>query len=207
MRILPQGDRAVLVEFADPADRRAFVAALRTQPAHELIEQVEASVTVLLRVGLPDDLPRLVAHVRELRVDPGACSTPSSDGHVLQVPVHYDGPDLAEVSAHLRISVPELVARHTSQLWTVDITGFSPGFGYLVGDSGGLAVPRRRTPRTRVPAGSVALGGDFSGIYPSPSPGGWLLIGHTALRTWQPDRDPPALLTPGRRVQFSEARA
>src|SRR4029453_3517016 len=90
------------------------------------------------------------------------------------------------------------------QLWTVEFAGFAPGFGYLTGSEGGLEVPRRASPRTRIPAGSVGLPGASSGIYPRASPGGWQLIGRSDAPLWDADRDPPALLTPGRRVRFVE---
>jgi KipI family sensor histidine kinase inhibitor len=97
-----------------------------------------------------------------------------------------------------------VVARHTGSEWTVAFAGFAPGFGYLTGGDPRLEVPRRETPRTRIPAGSVGLAGRFAGVYPHDSPGGWQLIGSTTLRVWDLDRDPPALLAPGVRVRFEE---
>jgi KipI family sensor histidine kinase inhibitor len=117
--------------------------------------------------------------------------------------VRYDGPDLPEVAEHLGISPAELVARHTGAAWRVAFAGFAPGFGYLTGDDPTLDVPRRREPRTRIPAGSVGLAGQFSGVYPTASPGGWQLIGSTTERMWDLDRPEPALLVPGVRVTFT----
>jgi KipI family sensor histidine kinase inhibitor len=104
----------------------------------------------------------------------------------------------------------EVVAAHTGTLWQVGFGGFAPGFAYLIGGDERLNVPRQSEPRTRVPAGSVALAGEFSGVYPRESPGGWQLIGRTSENTadlWDVDRDPPALLRPGMWVQFREVRS
>ncbi|QDQ98247.1 5-oxoprolinase subunit B family protein [Tomitella fengzijianii] len=130
----------------------------------------------------------------------GGPAEPAPEEVVL--PVVYDGPDLDAVSAATGLSKDEVIDAHTGTAWTVAFTGFAPGFGYLVGGDPRLAVPRRTTPRTRVPAGSVGLAGPFSGVYPRPSPGGWQLIGTTAAELWQPRRDAPALLAPGVRVRF-----
>ena len=116
----------------------------------------------------------------------------------------YDGPDLADVASHTGLSEDEIVAAHTGAPWTVAFGGFAPGFAYLVGGDERLAVPRRESPRTSVPAGSVGLAGEFSGVYPRSSPGGWQLIGHTDAVMFDVDRDPPALLAPGAQVRFVE---
>ncbi|BCJ26961.1 allophanate hydrolase subunit 1 [Actinocatenispora sera] len=118
----------------------------------------------------------------------------------------YDGPDLAEVAELWGTSVDGVVARHTGTEFRVAFCGFSPGFGYLTGLPAELAVPRRDSPRPRVPAGSVGLAGEYSGVYPSPSPGGWRLIGRTDRVLFDPDASPPALLTPGTRVTFRAVR-
>jgi KipI family sensor histidine kinase inhibitor len=120
--------------------------------------------------------------------------------------VTYDGPDLADVASHTGLSEDEIVAAHTGSTWTVAFGGFAPGFAYLVGGDQRLAVPRRESPRTSVPAGSVGLAGEFSGIYPRSSPGGWQLIGRTDVVMFDVDRDPPALLTPGAQVRFVALR-
>jgi KipI family sensor histidine kinase inhibitor len=135
-----------------------------------------------------------------------AALRPGSTGHAgagtVEIPVVYDGPDLAEVAGHLAMPPDEVVARHTGTPWTVAFAGFTPGFGYLAGGDPRLDVPRRSSPRTRIPAGSVALAGRFSGVYPHDSPGGWQLIGRTTERMWDLDRPEPALLVPGRQVIF-----
>ena len=123
-------------------------------------------------------------------------------GPLVDIPVAYDGADLAAVAGHLRIGIEEVIARHTSTLWRVAFVGFAPGFPYLVGAGTDLRVPRHRQPRVSVPAGSVALADEYCGIYPRVSPGGWQLIGVTTSTVWDPTRADPALLTPGTRVRF-----
>jgi len=118
--------------------------------------------------------------------------------------VTYDGEDLADVARLLDCSVAEVVARHTGEEWTVAFCGFAPGFGYLT-SPGTWDVPRRESPRTKVPTGSVGLAGEFSGVYPRESPGGWQLIGRTSVRIFDQERDPAALFHPGRRVRFVDA--
>jgi KipI family sensor histidine kinase inhibitor len=121
------------------------------------------------------------------------------------IDVVYDGADLAEVAELLGMDSGTVVSAHTGTPWLVGFGGFAPGFAYLIGGDPRFAVPRRAEPRTRVPAGSVALAGEFSGIYPRESPGGWQLIGHTEAVLWDVDRPQPALLAPGMSVQFRVA--
>lgn len=201
MRLLPCGDRAILVEVADASERRRLDATLRRQPLPGSVEHVLGARTVLVVAGAPVDLPGLAAALRELVLD--ADEAPDERGDLV-VEVRYDGPDLQDVATSLHLSPDEVVARHTTQVWTVEFAGFAPGFGYLTGSEGGLEVARRTSPRTRIPAGSVGLAGPYSGIYPRASPGGWQLIGRSDEPLWDADRDPPALLTPGRRVRFKE---
>jgi KipI family sensor histidine kinase inhibitor len=130
-------------------------------------------------------------------------AAPASE-EVVTIPVRYDGDDLAEVAAILGMRPEEVVALHTGSSWRVAFGGFAPGFAYLVTDHDRLTVPRRSTPRTRVPAGSVGLAGEFSGVYPRSSPGGWQLIGRTDAVLWDASADPPALLRPGAAVRFEE---
>jgi KipI family sensor histidine kinase inhibitor len=145
-------------------------------------------------------LDAVATAVRTTEPRPGA----RREGDVVELPVHYDGADLAELAGLLDLTPEELVGRHTAREWTVAFCGFAPGFGYLTQPGGGWEVPRRATPRTRVPPGSVALAGEFSGVYPRESPGGWQLIGHTDVAVFDVDRDPPALLRPGTQVRFVE---
>ncbi|MCP3426914.1 urea amidolyase family protein [Rothia sp. AR01] len=122
------------------------------------------------------------------------------------IPVRYDGEDLAEVAALTGLSPEEVVARHVAPRYTVAFTGFAPGFAYLSGGDTALTVPRRSTPRPRIPAGSVGLAGAFSGVYPRESPGGWQLIGRTGHRMWDLGREQPAALLPGAAVRFEAVR-
>ena len=204
MRLLPCGDRAILVEVADASERRRLDTTLRRRPLPGTVENVPGARTVLVVATAPNALPAIAAALTDLVLE-GDDSPDQRDE--LVVDVRYDGPDLQSVATHLGITPAEVVARHTGQAWTVEFAGFAPGFAYLSGSEGGLEVPRRESPRTRIPAGSVGLAGPFSGIYPRPSPGGWQLIGNSDVRLWEPERDPPALLTPGRRVRFVKAPA
>jgi len=160
-------------------------------------EVVPGARTLLLDgVDLALVLP-IVQSLRSLQVrgDPAS-------GAVVEVPVVYDGADLAEVARTWGISEAELIARHTDTEFRVAFTGFAPGFPYLVG--GDREVARHTTPRALVPAGAVGLAGRYCGIYPQSSPGGWQLIGTTQCSLFDADRDPPALLPPGTRVRFVE---
>ena len=201
MRLLPCGDRALLAEVADARERRRLDATLRRHPLPGSVEHVPGARTVLVVARAPADLPGLAAALRELVLDPDEAPHEVDD---LVVEVRYDGPDLEDVASSIGIRPEEVVERHTTQVWTVEFCGFAPGFGYLTGSEGRLEVPRRASPRTRIPAGSVGLAGPYSGIYPRASPGGWQLIGRSDAPLWDADRNPPALLTPGRRVRFVE---
>ena len=185
---------AALIEVADGAEARAVYAALRPlQEAGRLVEVVPAARTVLVE-GSP--LPDLAALLADLPPAPDAA------GGTVEVPVAYDGPDLADVAGLAGLPVAEVVRRHAAADYTVAFTGFAPGFGYLTGLPAELHVTRRSTPRTAVPAGSVGIAGEFAGVYPRRSPGGWQLLGRTDAVLWDADRDPPALLAPGTRVRF-----
>jgi KipI family sensor histidine kinase inhibitor len=193
MKLLPCGDRAVLLDCASLDEAQGWFAAL-----HDDIDAVLGARTVLLR-GEPSDLRALVDRSEPQDI------TAASDVEEIEIPVTYDGDDLADVASHTGLSEDEIVAAHTGTPWTVAFGGFAPGFAYLVGGDERLVVPRRDSPRTSVPAGSVGLAGEFSGVYPRSSPGGWQLIGHTDAVMFDVDRDPPALLAPGSRVRFVEA--
>lgn len=193
MRVLPAGDRALLLDCTDPAEARAWHAALV-----DAADVTLGARTVLVR-GEPTEVRRLVAaaHPREVPARPSA---------EIAITVVYDGPDLEEVAHLTGLTVADVVAAHTGTAWDVAFTGFAPGFAYLAGGDPRLHVPRRATPRPRVPVGAVALAGPYSGVYPRESPGGWQLLGRTDAPLWDLDRDPPALLRPGTRVRFEVAR-
>jgi KipI family sensor histidine kinase inhibitor len=199
MRILPAGDHAVLVELEDLDEVLGYYAALADSPPAGVVDIVPAARTVLVSTD-GTDLGALTRALRAVRPIGGG----SFGGEPLEIPVVYDGEDLGDLADLLDCSVEDVVKRHTTEDWTVAFCGFSPGFGYLTG-TGSWDIPRRESPRTKVPTGAVALAGEFSGVYPRESPGGWQLIGHTTLRIFDQGRDPAALFQPGRRVRFVKA--
>lgn len=192
MRLLPAGRDAVLVELESAAQVRAAYRRLVGTPG--IVELVPAARTVLVVGGPLAELPALLAGLED---------EPAPEGPVVELPVRYDGPDLAEVAALTGLSADEVVRRHAGADLVVAFCGFAPGFAYLTGLPAELRVPRRSTPRTAVDAGSVGLAGEFTGVYPRRSPGGWQLVGRTEAVLWDPERDPPALLSPGTRVRFT----
>ncbi|MGN6575691.1 MAG: 5-oxoprolinase subunit B family protein, partial [Nocardioides sp.] len=191
MRTLPCGDRGLLVELADLDEVLSLYGALVDDPPEGVVDLVPAARTLLLRLD-PDrtDVEKVRSSLRGRRSAPEA----PPRGGTVEVPVRYDGEDLAEVGRLTGLGERGVVGAHTGQSWTVAFCGFSPGFGYLVGEDDRLRVPRRSVPRKRVPAGAVALAGEFAGIYPRESPGGWQLIGHTSMLPWDLERDPPTVL-------------
>ncbi|MEU8957135.1 allophanate hydrolase subunit 1 [Streptomyces sp. NPDC048518] len=199
MRALPVGDRALLVELADGTEAQALHAELlrrRAAGSLRVREIVPAARTVLLD-GL-DEPARVGAELPGWEIPP----LPPRAGAVLEIPVRYDGPDLADVAAHWGVPVAEVARIHAAAEFRVAFCGFAPGFGYLTGLPERYGVPRRATPRTAVPQGGVALAGPYTGVYPRASPGGWQLIGSTDAVLWDPAREPAALLSPGVRVRF-----
>lgn len=208
MRLLPCGDRAILVELDDATQRRRLDALLRSRPLPGTVEHVPGERTVLVTVTSAADLPALATGLLAVALDAEPSQeTADATQHLepLVIEVTYDGADLTAVADYLGLTPADVVARHTGQLWTVEFTGFAPGFGYLTAAEGGLEVPRRQSPRTGIPQGSVGLAGRYTGVYPRPSPGGWQLVGRTDLTLWNVEREPPALLVPGRKVRFVEA--
>lgn len=200
MRIHPAGDNGALVEFDGLDESMAYYRALALNPPAAVVDLVPAARTVLVMFDGP----------RQPILDWISATEPAeSDDYnradTVTISVVYDGEDLDEVAHLTGLSTTEVVAAHCEQTWTVAFGGFAPGFGYLVGTDTRLHVPRRTSPRTAVPAGAVGLAGEFSGIYPRSSPGGWQLIGHTDAQLWSLDRDPPALLRPGTTVRFERA--
>jgi KipI family sensor histidine kinase inhibitor len=205
VRVRRAGGSALLVEVDDAAGAPAVTAwyaeLCRRRDAGELIvrEIVPAARTVLLD-GLPD-ADRVAAEL------PGWHVPPVPSGHtsrLVRVPTVYDGPDLDTVARLWGMTATEAVGVHTSIEFEVAFCGFAPGFAYLTGLPERLAVPRRQSPRPTVPAGSVALAGEYTAVYPSASPGGWQLLGRTDLTLFDLAADPPATLTPGTRVRFEE---
>src|SRR3954469_10283420 len=186
-----------MIEVDDPL--AWFTALRRRREAGEFAatEIVPGARTVLLD-GVPDPL----ALADAVRGWPAPSGLTQRQRRV-DVPVTFDGEDLSFVASHWGLSVNQAVARLTETVFTVAFCGFSPGFAYLRGLSG--TVPRLEEPRTKVPAGSVALAGEFAGIYPTASPGGWRLVGQTSLALFDVDSDPPAVLSPGTSVRLVRA--
>lgn len=203
MRLRPAGERGLLVEVEELETVHRLHAALRQLDPPGVVELVPGYRTVLI-VADPeraDVLDELAAGLPGLELPPAGAVA----GETVEIPVSYDGEDLPEVAGLTGLEADEVVRRHTAPEYTVAFLGFSPGFPYLVGLDPALEVPRRDTPRTSIPAGSVGLAGNQTGIYPTASPGGWQLIGRTEVTLFDPARDPPALLAPGTRLRFTVA--
>ena len=201
-RFLPVTPNSLLVELRDLDQTLALLAALQADPLPAIAEIVPAARTLLIRSlpGMAADAG-LAAQVLA-RLPRADRPLPLPRGPVIEIPVIYDGADLDHAARHLDMSPRQLIEAHQAALWQVAFCGFAPGFAYMSSDDPRFDLPRRETPRTRIPAGSVALAGRFCGIYPQASPGGWQLIGRSALPVWDLSRDPPALLQPGARCRF-----
>ena len=207
MRFLPVGPRTVLVELADLDETLALFDALLAEPIEGVAEIVPAARTLMIRMapGFAADAA-LAGQVMARQPAPG---TRREEGPVetVEIPVTYSGEDLDDVARHMGLTVAEVIAAHQATTWQVAFCGFAPGFAYMTCDDARFDLPRRPAPRTRIPAGSVALAGRFCGIYPQETPGGWQLIGTTKVPMWDLSRDPPALLRPGVRARFVEGEA
>jgi KipI family sensor histidine kinase inhibitor len=198
VRILPAGPRALLAEVGSVAEAAALYAVARAA-ALGVTDLVPAARTVLFD-GVRD-LDSLERWLGSVEVAPDR----RVEGPLVELPTTYDGADLDDVAQLWGMTRAEAVATHTGTEFVVAFCGFAPGFAYCTGLPGELAVPRLDTPRSRVPAGSVGLAGEFTGVYPRSSPGGWRLLGRTGTTLWDPDAERPALLSPGIRVRFVEA--
>lgn len=164
--------------------------------APSLVDVIPSARTILLD-GVTDR-DELARQIHGWQVPPA----PPPDGPAVEIPCRYTGEDLAAVAAAWRVTPAEVARVHTARTYRVAFCGFAPGFAYLSGLPRHLAVSRRASPRTTVPAGSVAVADTFTGVYPRPSPGGWQIIGHTDAVIWDAGKEPPALLAPGHRVRF-----
>ncbi|MEV0892074.1 urea amidolyase family protein [Promicromonospora sp. NPDC050262] len=201
MRVLTARDDALLVELDNLDQAVALYESLLADPVHGVGTPVPGARTLL--VPFRPSAVSAPALAAELRSRPLERNTRHA-ARTVEIPVLYDGADLAEAAALLGWSPDELVRRHAAAAWTVGFVGFAPGFAYLTSDDPELVVPRRPSPRTRVPAGSVALAGPYSGVYPRESPGGWQLLGRTDAPVWDVTRERPALMLPGDSVRFVE---
>ncbi|WP_410595809.1 5-oxoprolinase subunit PxpB [Amycolatopsis sp. lyj-23] len=189
-------------------------AALLDCDSLEQVRAAHATVLAARPTGVVDLVPGArsllvvggVAAVRALLGAADLTHPPAGEPREVTLDVRYDGEDLALVASDAGLSPNAVVELHTEAVYTVAFTGFAPGFGYLTGLPAQLQQPRLETPRTRVPAGSVGLAGEFTGVYPRESPGGWRLLGHTSATLFDPHADPPALFAPGDRVRFRSVR-
>lgn len=202
---------ALLLHFGNAIDPsinarvHAAARALRVAGLPGIVDIAPAYASLLLRFSAPvQDSAAIEARLRDV-INADAHADHNAPACVLEIPVCYGGnfgPDLDVVAAHAGIKPAAVIERHTGVGYTVAMLGFAPGFPYMLGMDPALHMPRRDDPRTRVPAGSVAIGGAQTGIYPKELPGGWNLIGRTPWALFDPRRDPPALLAPGDRVRF-----
>jgi KipI family sensor histidine kinase inhibitor len=202
--VLDYGDQALMLECSSTADVLAWTAALWAAALPGVVDIVPASRTVLVKLNGQRYQGVTRQRLRKLRVTPNEPDAADRRDEVV-IDVIYDGPDLAEVSDRTGLTTAQVINAHTATPWRVGFSGFAPGFAYLIDGDPRLHVPRRSEPRTAVPAGSVALAGEFSAIYPRQSPGGWQIIGHTDAVLWDIDRPAPALLTQGMWVRFRAA--
>ena len=209
-RIAHAGDRALLITLGNaisPALLGQVLAldrALEDRRPRGLLGTVPAYASLLCRFDPGDtDAARLEDSIRGLegRVD---ASIPL--GSIVDVPTRYDGPDLADVARRTALTPAAVIDAHAGQEYLVYCIGFAPGFAYCGAVPDELAMPRLASPRLRVPAGSIGIAGRQTGIYAVESPGGWNLIGRTALRLFDPAADPPARFKPGDRLRFVPIR-
>ncbi|WBU56094.1 urea amidolyase family protein [Paracoccus sediminicola] len=204
MRFLPAGESGVLIHLDNLDQVLALHASLQDSPPAGIVEMVPAAETLMIifdrRMTTAE---RLAAAIASRNVQGSA----QGSGRVVEIPVRYDGQDLDDVASLTGLSRDEVIARHTGTNWRAAFAGFAPGFCYLSGGDRALEVPRRSSPRTAIPPGSVALAGLFSAVYPKESPGGWQIIGTTPQPMWDLDRDPPAWLMPGDEVRFVDLAA
>jgi KipI family sensor histidine kinase inhibitor len=212
-RISPVGESAVLIELGDVLDPavnrrvRALDRWLAADPLAGVLTWVPGYISLLVYY---DPLVCTDEDVCAWLLARWECCPPEVAGHAnrVTIPVRYggvDGPDLNFVAKSHRLSPEEVVRRHTAPVYRVGMMGFTPGFAYLMGLDPGLETPRLANPRTHVPAGSVGIAGGQTGVYPLDSPGGWQLIGRTALALFDPSREEPFLLSPGDEVRFEAA--
>jgi inhibitor of KinA len=204
--LTPLGDSVLIVRLGDSLGE-VLTATQKLEAARivGVTEIAPAFASVGIFFDGPRDLDSVATEIRTALQKRARRREKSSEPRLVKIPVCYEqefAPDLDEVATHCRLSPNELVKRHASARYCVRCVGFTPGFPYLGGLPRELAMPRRDSPRTSVPAGSVAIGGRQTGVYPLPSPGGWNIIGRTPLRLFDPARDPAALLRTGDRVRF-----
>ncbi len=199
--MVPVGESSWLLELGSSERVLAAYAALVDEAEPRVADLVPGATTLLVVLddASPDDTAERIAATAFAAAEHAASVAPR---RVHEVPVRYEGEDLADVARHTGLTPAEVVERHAAASYRVAFVGFQPGFAYLAGLPPELHVPRRASPRVRIPRGSVAIGGEWTGIYPLATPGGWNLIGSTDLELLAPDREEPALLQPGDEVRF-----
>lgn len=195
------GENAWLLDLDDNRSVHRWAAAVRQAKLPGVREVVPGLTTLLVTVDPETTSAAALRGALEI-LTPGSDRTSDRERHIIDV--RYDGEDLAAVSRLTDLTIAEVVAAHTATPWRVAFCGFAPGFSYLVGGDPRLRVPRRDEARIRVPAGAVAIAGQFASVYPRASPGGWQLLGHTDAVLWNSSADPPAVLRPGAVVQFRD---
>lgn len=199
MNIRPMGDGALLVETRDSAEAQRLRLTLAAESIPGLRQLVPGLDSLLIAVDpLLTDLDALAQRLPELARTPQAAAAPRSH----EISVRYGGEGLEAVAAALSMTAEEVVRRHSGAHYTVAFLGFVPGFAYLTGLDPRLQLPRLTTPRTRTPAGAVAMAGEFTGIYPQTTPGGWHVLGLATSQLFDAARTSPALLSPGDQVRF-----
>ncbi len=216
--VLPFGDAAVIVEVGSRPGYAATQAVnamnryltSRLAAASGWERPVPGAASLLIPVDpIAPGVEAAIEHVNGLLVGwtrPADAAAADETAPILEIPVRYggpEGPDLGEIARSLGLTPDEVIELHSGTVYTVAFSGFAPGFAYLGPLPPRLVLPRRDTPRSRVPAGSVAIAGPQTAVYPVESPGGWWLIGRTNVPIWDPMRDPPALIRPGARVRFT----
>jgi len=209
-RIVPLGDASLLVQLGDEIDLainqrvHALVSLLDASPLEGIVETVAAYATLLVHYD-----PLVLSHARlhnwlRARIVQME-ETESREPRLVEVPVRYGGEcgvDLESVARYCRLTVEDVIRLHSGRTYTVFMMGFTPGFPYMGKLDEAIITPRLETPRTRVPAGTIAIAGSQTGIYPIDSPGGWQLIGCTSLRLFDPQSETPFLFSPGDEVKF-----
>ena len=200
MRIQAYGERALLVDLPDLDAVHVLADLLAATGDPRILDVVPAAETLLVVVAEPGDLAGVAEVVAGL--DTSTSTKHPELAEPVRIPVRYDGADLDAVAEATGLTRAGVVERHAGPVYSVDFMGFLPGFAYLSGLDPVLRLPRLETPRTRVPAGSVAIAGERCAVYPRESPGGWRLLGHTDVVMFDLAADPPALLRAGLRVRF-----
>jgi inhibitor of KinA len=208
MQIQPLGDTALLAELSTRLDTAINTRAIGLATALKKRRDVRQAIAGYASVTVHFD-PEQTTHdslgaaIKRLAAKRPPMAEP---GRLHRIPVNYDGPDIAEVGERLQLSRERIIEIHSRPIYRVFLVGFVPGWAYLGPLPDELVLPRREVPRTQVPAGSVAIAGRQSGVYPLPTPGGWHLIGRTSVKLFLPDSDPPCLFRAGDRVKFFSAQ-